>query len=99
MHNPDLLILDEPFSGLDPISVEELKKAILKLKEEGKTIIFSSHRMEHIEMLCEDIMIIDHGNCVLQGNLQDILENYEINGKKHHSLNDIFIDKVGKLDE
>ncbi len=50
-------------------------------------------------MLCEDIMIIDHGNCVLQGNLQDILENYEINGKKHHSLNDIFIDKVGKLDE
>lgn len=99
LHNPDLLILDEPFSGLDPISVEELKKAILKLKEEGKTIIFSSHRMEHIEMLCEDIMIIDHGNCVLQGNLQDILENYEINGKKHHSLNDIFIDKVGKLDE
>lgn len=59
LHNPELLILDEPFSGLDPISVEELKKAILKLKSEGKTIIFSSHRMDHIEALCENILIID----------------------------------------
>jgi len=99
LHNPDLLILDEPFSGLDPISVEELKKAILKLKEEGKTIIFSSHRMEHIEMLCEDLLIIDKGKTVLQGNLKEIKENYEINGKKNNSLNDIFVDKVGGLDE
>ncbi|MBO5397894.1 MAG: ATP-binding cassette domain-containing protein [Clostridia bacterium] len=99
LHNPDLIILDEPFSGLDPISVEELKKAILKLKEEGKTIIFSSHRMEHIEMLCEDVLLIDKGKSILQGNLKDILENYEIDGKKHNSLNEIFIDKVGSLDE
>ena len=99
MHNPDLLILDEPFSGLDPISVEELKKAILKLKAEGKTIIFSSHRMEHIEMLCEDLLVIDKGKAVLQGNLKDILENYEIDGNKNNSLNDIFVDKVGNLDE
>lgn len=99
LHNPDLIILDEPFSGLDPISVEELKKAILKLKDEGKTIIFSSHRMEHIEMLCEDVLLIDKGKSILQGNLKGILENYEIDGKKHNSLNEIFIDKVGNLDE
>lgn len=99
LHNPELLILDEPFSGLDPISVEELKKAILKLKEEGKTIIFSSHQMEHIEMLCDDLLIINKGKSVLQGNLKQIIETYEINGKKNNSLNEIFIDKVGNLDE
>ena len=99
LHNPDLIILDEPFSGLDPISVQELKNAILKLKEQGKTIIFSSHRMEHIEQLCEDLLIIDKGNAVLQGNLKEIIETYEINGKKENGLNEIFIDKVGKLDE
>lgn len=99
LHDPELLILDEPFSGLDPISVEELKKAILKLKEEGKTIIFSSHRMEHIEMLCEDLLIIDKGKSVLQGNLKQIIDTYDINGSTNHSLNEIFIDKVGSLDE
>ena len=96
LHNPELLILDEPFSGLDPISVEELKKAILKLKSEGKTIIFSSHRMDHIEALCENILIIDKGKTLLEGNLKEIEANYEINGiKGGHNLNDIFIDKVG----
>lgn len=99
LHNPELIILDEPFSGLDPISVQEIKNAILKLKDEGKTIIFSSHRMEHIEILCEDLLIIDKGNAVLQGNLKEIIENYEINGNKGNNLNQIFIDKVGKIDE
>ena len=92
--------MDEPFSGLDPISVEELKKAILKLKKEGKTIIFSSHRMEHIEALCENILILDKGKSLLQGNLKEIEENYEIDGvKSGHSLNDIFISKVGAANE
>lgn len=100
LHNPELLILDEPFSGLDPISVEELKKAILKLKAEGKTIIFSSHRMDHIEALCENILIIDKGKTLLEGNLKEIEANYEINGiKGGHNLNDIFIDKVGTSNE
>ncbi len=100
LHNPELLILDEPFSGLDPISVEELKKAILKLKSEGKTIIFSSHRMDHIEALCENILIIDKGKTLLEGNLKEIEANYEINGiKGGHNLNDIFIDKVGTSNE
>ena len=100
LHNPELLILDEPFSGLDPISVEELKKAILKLKSEGKTIIFSSHRMDHIEALCENILRIDKGKTLLEGNLKEIEANYEINGiKGGHNLNDIFIDKVGTSNE
>ena len=99
INEPKLLILDEPFSGLDPISVEELKRAILKLKEQGKTIIFSSHRMEHIEMLCQDLVIINKGETLLKGNLKEIIENYEINGKKNNTLNDIFIDKVGGSDE
>ncbi len=99
LHNPDLIILDEPFSGLDPISVDELKKAVLKLKKEGKTIIFSSHRMEHIEELCESVMILDKGKAILQGKLKEIEENYEIDGKKGHNLNEIFINKVGSLYE
>lgn len=99
LHNPELLILDEPFSGLDPISVEELKKAILKLKDEDKIIIFSSHRMEHIEMLCEYLIIIDKGETLLQGNLEEIKQTYEINGNRNNSLNNIFIDIVGGIDE
>ena len=99
LHNPELLILDEPFSGLDPISTAELKNAILKFKDQNKTIIFSSHIMEQVEAMCEEFLMIDKGNAVIQGNLKEILENYEINGTKGHSLNEIFIDKVGKNDE
>ena len=99
MHDTEILILDEPFSGLDPISVQELKNAILKLREENKIIIFSSHIMQNVEDLCESIMIINKGDALLQGNLKEILENYEINGEKNNSLNDIFIDKVGQSDE
>jgi len=95
LHNPDFLILDEPFSGLDPISVEELKKCILELKKEGKTIIFSSHRMDHIEELCDELVILDKGNTILKGSLIDIKENYIIDGKKGNNLNQIFIDAVG----
>lgn len=76
LHNPDLIILDEPFSGLDPISVDEFKKIILELKNEGKMIVFSSHRMDHVEMLCEDILIIDKGNEIIKGNLKEIKNSY-----------------------
>jgi ABC-2 type transport system ATP-binding protein len=98
LHNPEFLILDEPFSGLDPISVEELKKCILELKKEGKTIIFSSHRMDHVEELCDDIVILDKGQTVLKGNLEKIKATYEINGKVDNSLNDIFIDAVENVE-
>ena len=99
LHNPELLILDEPFSGLDPVSTAELKNAILKFKNQNKTIIFSSHIMEQVEAICEEFLMIDKGNVVIKGNLKEILENYELNGSKGHSLNEIFIDKVGKDDE
>lgn len=95
LHDPEFLILDEPFSGLDPISVEELKKCILELKYEGKTIIFSSHRMDHVEELCDEIIILNEGETVLQGNLKNIVKTYEINGKTNNSMNDIFIHAVG----
>ena len=91
LHNPEFLILDEPFSGLDPISVEELKKCILELKAAGKTIIFSSHRMDHVEELCDELIILNEGKTVLQGNLQEIIQTYEINGKTNNSVNEIFI--------
>jgi len=58
LHNPDLIILDEPFSGLDPLGVELFKEILLELKREGKAIIFSSHRMEHVELFCDDILLI-----------------------------------------
>jgi ABC-2 type transport system ATP-binding protein len=98
LHSPELLILDEPFSGLDPISVEELKKCILELKAQGKTIIFSSHRMDHVEELCDDLIILDNGKTVLKGNLKEIKESYEINGKKNNTLNEIFISKIEEVE-
>lgn len=99
LHNPDFIILDEPFSGLDPVSVEELEKAILKLKAQGKTIIFSSHIMSHVETLCDDILLINRGEALLQGNLKEILANYKIGDKPASSFNEIFIDKVGEISE
>ena len=90
LHDPDFLILDEPFSGLDPISVEEIKKFIIELKKQGKTIIFSSHRMDHVEELCDEIAILEKGKIIEKGLLKTIK-------KKHNnqSLNQIFISVVG----
>lgn len=82
LHNPQLIILDEPFSGLDPISVEEFKKIIIELKNQNKMIIFSSHRMDQVEMLCDDILILDKGNTVLVGSLDNIKNMY-----KRHEIN------------
>lgn len=90
LHNPELLILDEPFSGLDPLSVEELKNVILDLKKENKIIILSSHRMDQVDKICNDILIIDKGNEVLKGELKVIKQKY----KDNISLEDIFIERV-----
>ena len=80
IHKPKLLILDEPFSGLDPINVELFKKVILKLKESGTIIIFSSHRMEHVELFCEKLVVLVKGKVVINGYLKDIKKEY---GKKN----------------
>jgi len=76
IHKPKLLILDEPFSGLDPINVEMFKKVILRLKKEKTIIIFSSHMMEHIEYFCDSLIILVRGNIVLGGKLTKIKEDY-----------------------
>ncbi len=77
VHNPKLLILDEPFSGLDPINVELFKEVIMEFKEKGAAIIFSSHRMEHVELFCEKLVILVKGRNILSGYIKDIKESYE----------------------
>ncbi|NEY21707.1 ABC transporter ATP-binding protein [Bacillus ginsengihumi] len=76
IHKPKLLILDEPFSGLDPINVELLKRAVIELNSKGTMIIFSSHRMDHVEELCDDICLINKGKLVLNGSINDIKKDY-----------------------
>ncbi len=77
INDPKLLILDEPFSGLDPINVELFKSVILELKKKGTSIIFSSHRMEHVELFCEKLVVLVKGKSVLQGKLKDIKKDYK----------------------
>ena len=89
LHNPQLLILDEPFSGFDPVNADMLKREILRLKEEGTTIIFSTHNMPSAEELCDDIALINHARVVLSGSLADIKANNPGKG-----LDRIFIDTV-----
>lgn len=75
-HNPDIYIFDEPFSGLDPINSETLKEVIIGLKNEGKTILFSTHRMEQVEQMCDDICLFNNGKAVLQGNLRKLKASF-----------------------
>jgi len=76
IHEPDLLILDEPFSGLDPVNVELLKQIVLELKTAGKTIVFSTHQMEVAEKICDDICLINRSRKVLEGSLRDIKRSF-----------------------
>ncbi|CDF12316.1 putative sodium extrusion ABC transporter ATP-binding protein NatA [Mycoplasma sp. CAG:776] len=76
IHEPDLLVLDEPFTGLDPINVELFMSVIREFKEKGKMILFSSHRMEHVELFCEKLVILLKGKTVLSGSLKEIKKNY-----------------------
>ncbi|RDI47881.1 ABC transporter ATP-binding protein [Falsibacillus pallidus] len=83
IHKPQLLILDEPFSGLDPVNVELLKEAVHEIKDQGSTIVFSSHRMEHVEELCQNLCIMQKGRPVVQGGLKNIKRDF---GKKNISI-------------
>ena len=76
LHDPDLMILDEPFSGLDPANAVMLKDVMIDLKKAGKTILFSTHRMDQVERLCDSICLIDHGRSVLEGELKKIKASY-----------------------
>ena len=79
IHNPDLVILDEPFQGLDPVNVQVVKDLISDLRRQGKTIVLCAHEMSQVEALCERILLIDHGKAVLYGALADIKKQFSPN--------------------
>lgn len=76
LHKPELLVLDEPFSGLDPVNVEMLKRAILDFQQQGATIVFSSHRMDHVEELCDNMSILDKGKLIVHGSIRDVKRSF-----------------------
>ncbi len=79
VHDPKLIILDEPFSGLDPVNSEVIKNEIMRLRDEGATIIFSTHRMEQVEEICEDIVLYNSGKVILNGAVKDIKQQFKQN--------------------
>src|SRR5262245_32606170 len=72
MHDPEVLLLDEPFTGLDPVNIVLLREAILELRDRGKTIVLSTHQMETVEAMCESVAIVDHGRAVVSGSLAEV---------------------------
>jgi len=95
INNPKLLILDEPFTGLDPINVEMFMEAIREFKKQGSSIIFSSHRMEHVELFCEKLVILVKGKSVLAGDLKSIKKEYR--KKNIRVQGDFDLEKVAKV--
>ena len=97
LHNPELIILDEPFSGLDPVNTELLKSVILELVKDGKYIIMSSHQMSSIEEFCTDVLILKRGKTILQGNLKEIKQAYPANRVELSSLENVdnIINEIG----
>jgi ABC-2 type transport system ATP-binding protein len=79
LHDPGLIVMDEPFSGLDPVNAALVEKTLLELKDQGKAILFSTHRMDQVEKLCDSICLIDHGRAVLAGRVREIKATYERN--------------------
>lgn len=77
VHNPEILILDEPFTGLDPINSNMIQEEIYRLRDSGVTILFSTHRMEQVEEMCEEIILIHRGKNILQGNVREIRNQYK----------------------
>ncbi len=89
VHGPDLVIVDEPFSGLDPVNTEALKEMIVGLRNKGKAVILSTHQMNQVEELCDRVLMIDHGRAVLYGGLQEI--------KSKFRSNSVIVDCEGEL--
>lgn len=97
LHKPELIILDEPFSGFDPVNADIIKNEILELNKQGSTFIFSTHRMESVEELCDDIALINKSKKILDGSVEEIKSAYKNNtywleyeGNHHMQSNDIF---------
>lgn len=107
LNEPELLILDEPFSGLDPFNVEMFKKEIVEMSKKGSMIIFSSHRMEHVELFCKKLVVLMKGKSVLEGELKKIKQQYrkknilikgDINTKELEKINGV-VSVTKKSDE
>ncbi len=96
--DPEIVILDEPFSGLDPVNAQILKDVIKELIAEGRIVIFSSHQMSYVEEFCEDIVIINHGDIVLSGHLDDIKTEYG-KGRKIVSANNLSLEELRTMCE
>jgi ABC-2 type transport system ATP-binding protein len=79
LHSPQLVVMDEPFAGLDPVNAVLIERTLLELKSQGKAILFSTHRMDQVEKLCDSICLINNGEAVLSGNLRQIKAGYERN--------------------
>ncbi|WP_109486783.1 ABC transporter ATP-binding protein [Occallatibacter savannae] len=79
LHDPGLIVMDEPFSGLDPVNAKLLEQTLLELKDEGRAIVFSTHRMDQVEKLCDSICLINKGQAVLSGRVREIKSRYERN--------------------
>lgn len=94
--DPEIVILDEPFSGLDPVNSQILKDVIRELIEDGKIVIFSSHQMSYVEEFCEDIVIINHGEVVLSGNLDEIKTEYG-RGRRVIAATNYEVDELEKI--
>ncbi len=92
INDPKLLILDEPFTGLDPINVEEFVKVMKEFKEKNRIIIFSSHRMEHVEMFCDNLVVLVKGKSVLKGSIKQIKKDYR--KKNIHIIGDVDEEKL-----
>ena len=91
MHEPELLIIDEPFSGLDPVNTRLIKRLLLRMRDEGTAIIMSTHQMQRVEEMCERILLIDHGQRVLYGPLDEIREQFAAHA--------VEVDLQGQLDQ
>ncbi|MFC2024569.1 ABC transporter ATP-binding protein [Chloroflexota bacterium] len=89
IHDPELIVLDEPFSGLDPVNTELLKRILIDLRNQGKAVILSAHQMNQVEELCNRILMIDNGRSVLQGSITEIKSKYRSNS--------VIIDSEGDL--
>ena len=79
MHDPGLIVMDEPFSGLDPVNAVLVERTLLELKDQGKAILFSTHRMDQVEKLCDAICLVNNGRAVLAGKVREIKATYERN--------------------
>jgi ABC-2 type transport system ATP-binding protein len=79
LHDPGLIVMDEPFSGLDPVNAKLLEQVLIELKDQGKAILFSTHRMDQVEKLCDSICLINKGEAVLAGRVREIKSRYERN--------------------